>query len=141
MEEWQGMRVVPGTLPWCDRPDGCGLALACVDGRCAPCEEDDECAAGEVCAVQHCVRQQLANCTTVRECGPRELCVLSGYSSDARGNLEMTAECLDITGGRRQTEELFKTERDLVRRTMVRSSPPRVHPDELGEGLVYVPQD
>lgn len=99
--EWQGMMVERDMLQAeCDGPQSCGMAMACKRHRCLPCQEDGDCAVGESCAVQHCVLTKRAGCRSRRDClNLEELCVLSGYSSDPRGNSEMTASCIGSTGG------------------------------------------
>jgi hypothetical protein len=57
---------------------------------------------GESCVLDHCIRSELADCRTRRDCRNDELCVLSGYSSDPRGNARMRAECLAPAGGREE---------------------------------------
>jgi hypothetical protein len=71
----------------------CQAALACIDGYCDGCSTSDECQAGEVCVVEHCVLAQLAKCTSFRDCRDGEVCVLSGYTDDLRGNGTMEAVC------------------------------------------------
>jgi hypothetical protein len=97
-DEWQGMPV-DGETALCDAVDACGLALACIGGRCGACTGDDSCAAGETCVLDHCVRVELASCRSRAECGGDELCILDGASPDPRGNAAMTARCLPATGG------------------------------------------
>jgi hypothetical protein len=103
--EWQGMLVDTGLQAPCAAPDGCGLAMACHQGRCGPCTSDAECAAGESCSLDHCVRSDLAGCRARRDCAAGEFCVLSGYSADPRGNGEMRASCLAAAGGRSDTPQ------------------------------------
>lgn len=95
-KEWQGMRVEREGQPPCSAADGCGLALACIEGRCAACRRDAECAKGEVCALDHCVRSERAECRSRSDCNESgAVCALSGYSGgDSRGNSEMRAYCL-----------------------------------------------
>jgi hypothetical protein len=97
--EWQGMRVNLALRATCERSEGCGLAMACREGLCGPCEADGECAGGEVCVLDHCVPRAQAACRSRSDCGEEELCVLSGYSSDARNNGGMRASCLAGRGG------------------------------------------
>jgi hypothetical protein len=103
--EWQGMPLDPSTMPGeCGGPRTCGLALACVESRCMPCERDADCAPGESCAVQHCVLTRLSDCRSRRDCASGELCVLSGYSADPRGNADMRSYCLAPQGGIRRAD-------------------------------------
>lgn len=97
-DEWQGMLQ---RLDWPCPADGtCGMARACVGGRCVPCLADKECVAGEICALGHCVKQERADCMRRADCASDEaLCVLSGYSSiGLRGNEDMSAVCLEPKG-------------------------------------------
>jgi hypothetical protein len=97
--EWQGMLVDLSLQPACDRADGCGLAMACIAGRCGPCRVDAECAAGEVCVLDHCVPGGAAACRSAADCPAGALCVLDGYSADPRGNAAMNAACQSRSGG------------------------------------------
>src|SRR5262245_16544198 len=56
--EWQGMRVNLDSQAFCADKNGCGLAMACIDGRCGPCRTAGDCAEGEVCVLDHCVRAE-----------------------------------------------------------------------------------
>jgi hypothetical protein len=98
-DEWQGMPIDGEATALCDAVDACGLAMACIGGRCGACTDDDSCAAGEICALDHCVRAELASCRSRVDCGADARCVLSGTSADPRGNAAMTARCLPATGG------------------------------------------
>jgi hypothetical protein len=92
--EWDGMRVDLSALQaYCERPDGCGAAMACVGGACRPCERDAECTRGEACVLDHCVAAEGVGCRTRRDCAPDALCVLSGYGDGVRGNEGMRAYC------------------------------------------------
>jgi hypothetical protein len=97
--EWQGMLVDLDSMAPCDTTERCGLAMVCHSGKCGPCVVDEHCAMGEVCVLDHCVLQDNAHCRSYRDCGDGELCVLSGYSSDPRGNAEMLARCQHATMG------------------------------------------
>src|SRR5690242_4599505 len=68
-EEWQGMRVNLNVTPPCERPDGCGMALACKGNRCGPCEFDAECATGESCVLDHCLKTSNVECHHRADCG------------------------------------------------------------------------
>lgn len=97
--EWQGMLVDLTSQAVCGAADGCGLAMACHDAVCGPCTQDSECASGEQCVLDHCVESRNVSCTTAWDCRADELCVLSGYSSDIRGNRDMLAFCQSSAGG------------------------------------------
>lgn len=98
-DEWQGMPIEAEATALCDAVDACGLAMACIDGRCGACAADDSCAPGEICALDHCVRAELASCRSRADCGADALCILGGTSADPRGNAAMTARCLPAAGG------------------------------------------
>jgi hypothetical protein len=98
-DEWQGNRVC-GPYPPCERSDHCGIALACLAGLCRACTQDEDCAAGEGCALDHCMPTQQIACRTRRECADGSLCILSGITGGtARGNEDMRAYCLSPNGG------------------------------------------
>jgi hypothetical protein len=103
--EWQGMQVDASMQATCGTADGCGLAMACHGERCGPCAADSECASGEICVLEHCLRRELANCRSSGDCGGEERCLLSGYSSDPRGNADLRAICLEDRGGRIEVPE------------------------------------
>lgn len=92
--EWQGMLVNLSLQASCDESSRCGLGMACNLGRCGPCSGDGDCASGERCVLQHCIPEENAHCRSRHDCGDTNLCVLSGYSSDARGNAETSSFCL-----------------------------------------------
>lgn len=93
--EWQGMPVDLSLHPPCEGSTGCGLARACVNGTCGPCSIDKECGAGEACVLDHCVMLSNVGCRSRRDCPAAEaVCVLGGYSSDARGNGTMHSACV-----------------------------------------------
>jgi hypothetical protein len=103
-QEWQGMLIDRSVAPTCEDTAHCGLAQVCRGGRCLPCERDAECGRGEVCLLDHCVLEQLAACRSSNDC--RGLpCVLSGYSSGARNNIEMRSYCADVESGHPTREE------------------------------------
>lgn len=92
--EWQGMLIDMNNLQTgCEQTSQCGLAMACVQGRCGPCDADEQCAAGEVCVLQHCVHEPLAACRGRADCSGGALCTLTGYTAEPRGNAEMRAIC------------------------------------------------
>lgn len=105
-EEWQGMPVERGGRIFCNDASTCGLARACVDKRCDGCTDDLYCAPGERCVLEHCLRAELVECASRRDCPGDELCALSGYSSDPRGNASMHAHCLPLSGGQDQAAAL-----------------------------------
>jgi len=90
--EWQGMLVEREGQSECRRGHVCGLALACLQGRCGPCRSDRECETGEVCVLDHCLLQANVRCRSAAQCG-QGLCILSGLSDDPRGNKEMRSLC------------------------------------------------
>ena len=97
--EWQGMRVEISELAPCLSSDRCGMGLACVEARCGPCVRDSDCAAGEGCSMDHCVPLDGLACRSARECPADHLCALTGTSDGPRGNREMRAYCLPLSGG------------------------------------------
>ena len=97
--EWQGMLVNLNVSPPCESSSNCGLALACKRGRCLACEGDSECAVGESCVLDHCVRSELLQCRLTKQCVGDGRCVLSGFSATPRGNDGMTATCISPTSG------------------------------------------
>ena len=98
--EWQGMRVDRSRQAFCQTKDGCGLAMACIAGQCGACTADADCAEGEACVLQHCLRAELVSCATRHDCAPGELCTLSGYSGGGtRNNERMRSECIPPVGG------------------------------------------
>ena len=88
---------------FCSAEHPCGLAMACLEGRCGPCSASSDCRNGEVCVLDHCVRSEQSECTGRSDCGKDELCILSGYSGgDTRNNAQMRSFCLADKGGREQ---------------------------------------
>jgi hypothetical protein len=105
--EWQGMLVNMSMRALCKGARSCGLAAACMDGRCGPCATDGQCGDGERCVLDHCVLAPNVHCRSHRDCfGTDALCVLSGYSSDPRGNADMRADCLVPRGGKALPDDL-----------------------------------
>jgi hypothetical protein len=102
--EWQGMRILT-TQPACSTSETCGLGLACVENRCGPCQNDGQCLSNERCAVDHCVPAAGLACRSQKDCASGELCVLTPYSADARGNTGMRSRCLAPEGGTDVPEE------------------------------------
>jgi hypothetical protein len=97
--EWQGMPVSPDDNATCSASARCGLALACLDGRCGPCQRDDECATGEGCVLQYCLRLENIGCRLRKDCTVGALCELTGLTSDPRNNATMRAICRAASGG------------------------------------------
>jgi hypothetical protein len=98
-DEWQGMLVDLNVTPPCNTMDGCGLARACIDNKCMPCDIDAQCASGKACVLQHCVSRELVGCRHASECGEHSKCVLSGYSSESRGSEGMSSSCVSNFSG------------------------------------------
>ncbi|AKI99242.1 hypothetical protein ATI61_106617 [Archangium gephyra] len=98
-QEWQGMQVDLSVRAMCGEANHCGLAASCTEGRCGPCGTDSDCSTNEACVLDHCVPRENVACRTRHDCPGGQLCALSGYSSDPRGNAEMRAYCLDSSGG------------------------------------------
>lgn len=117
LDEWQGMRVSINEYADCSENGVCGLALACIDGRCEPCKAESDCIIGESCVLDHCVPERNVECSSRRDCPDEELCVLSGYSTDARGNSTMTATCLNPRSGVEQDPD------SIEQPTIVEASP------------------
>ena len=97
LTEWQGMLQDDGGWP-CERTASCGLARACVDALCVACREDAECLGSEVCVLGHCLLAELAGCRSRIDCEAEQLCVMSGYSADARANGDLRSACLETRG-------------------------------------------
>lgn len=122
--EWQGMLVDLSMRAVCEGAGSCGLAAACIDGQCGPCDADAQCGEGEVCVLDHCVLSRNVRCRSRHDCsGDDARCVLSGYSSDPRGNGDMRAECVTPRGGLAQT--------DAPPIEGIPAPPPPVNADEL----------
>jgi|SRR5690554_28565 len=103
--EWQGMRVDMNIQPPCSESANCGLARACIDGKCGPCMSDHDCNVSEICVLEHCVNAEDVECQSKNDCAEGELCILSGYSTDVRNNEDMTAKCKAPSGGNGLSEE------------------------------------
>ncbi len=93
-DEWQGMQVDTSDPQYCFDSSGCGLALACHANACGPCQRDGDCAAGEVCVLDHCLLPQLAACRRRSDCRGQAVCILSDHSPGPRGNARMRASCV-----------------------------------------------
>jgi hypothetical protein len=91
--EWQGMLVDLSIHPQCVSSEDCGLARACIDGACTACSKNLDCAAGEVCSLDHCVVSENAECSGRSDCQDGQKCVLTGLSNDLRNNAGMKALC------------------------------------------------
>ena len=105
--EWQGMLVDMSNRALCKGARSCGLAAACLDGQCGPCETDGQCGDGERCVLDHCVLAPNVHCRSHTDCssaGAR--CELSGYSSDPRGNADLRADCLVPKDGKALPDDL-----------------------------------
>jgi hypothetical protein len=92
--EWQGMRMDVAMMPPCESSEQCGLARACIGGRCGPCSQDEQCATGEICALDHCLVARQVECRGRRNCREDIMCILTGYTPDARGNAGLRSMCL-----------------------------------------------
>ena len=131
--EWQGMLVNLRMQASCDITARCGLAMACLDGRCGPCAGDGDCAPGEGCAVQHCVPLANLGCRSATECrDPDARCILSGISPDARGNAGMRAYCSDSKAeferqlAERQAREAAETDGEVAQQAPAQPGSPEV---------------
>lgn len=98
-QEWQGMLLHAGTPAPCESADGCGVARACKGGKCVACEVDGDCANGEGCVLDHCLRKELISCRRRADCERDSLCILSGYSAQRRGNETMRSFCVSKNSG------------------------------------------
>jgi hypothetical protein len=132
-EEWQGMRIDLDAQPLCEASERCGLATACVAGHCGACRGDSDCAGGEVCVLEHCVRAALVACRGRADCTGGALCVLSGISADARGNGDMRAYCQGKTVDAVQDRATY--ERNQQQRTGIPAPPRAVTPQKLLDEL------
>ena len=132
--EWQGMRVRRDFRAVCTQPDGCGQALACLDGFCGPCRASADCADGEVCVLDHCVLEGLADCASASECPVENLCVLSGYSPGRRGNQALHAFCLAPEG---PTPDYVRTQTDYRTRGSPAPPPPVSERSMLDEVWIH----
>ena len=128
--EWQGMQVNTRFQAICDGKASCGLAAACLDQRCQACTDDWQCAEGEACALDHCVPAANVRCRAAADCRTGELCVLSGYSSDPRGNRDMRAFCRSDVGGIVDEHDVLDSE-SIARRDSVPAEPRPVSISEL----------
>lgn len=141
-DEWQGMLVDTSVTPPCRTSPDCGLALACKGGVCAACARDAECAAGEVCALEHCVPAKAASCRRRADCSAEgAMCVLTGYSgADPRGNRDMRAHCVSPNDdpprlGPNQRRTLPIDQPRLSASEATSTLSPAVPPESLFDGL------
>lgn len=104
--EWQGMLVDLATQPPCLDGAYCGLARACIAEVCTACERDSDCGGSEVCVLDHCLLATQVGCRSTRECPNDSVCMLSGYSSDPRGNAAMNASCVSRSGGAAWSQDI-----------------------------------
>jgi hypothetical protein len=95
--EWDGMLVDMTVQPGCVAEMPCGLARACVEGKCVACESDSDCRPGEGCVLDHCLIATKIQCRSSKQCSSTAKCVLSGYSGDVRGNADMISRCVSPT--------------------------------------------
>jgi len=56
-------------------------------------------------AIDHCLLMKNIECNNSKDCQKDELCVLSGYSSDMRGNESMKSFCRSNSGGQHMKAE------------------------------------
>ena len=99
-QEWQGMRINMAYRVPCETTSTCGMGKSCQEGLCGPCQVDGDCLSGEACVLDHCVPSEGVTCRRRADCtGSDELCVLSGYSADVRGNSSMKASCVSANSG------------------------------------------
>jgi len=100
--EWQGMLVNLAIHPECTSSSGCGLARACREGRCWHCLADGDCAPGEVCVLDLCLRSENVTCKRRSDCPEGQLCALSGFSPDPRNNGLTRSFCSGSAAPRKQ---------------------------------------
>lgn len=102
--EWQGMIVDNAVTPYCAQSEACGLARACINYHCVGCARDDECASDELCVLENCLKQANVGCRSSADCDDG-LCIMTPYSSDARGNTSVTSYCSAGNGPAKDSEE------------------------------------
>jgi hypothetical protein len=95
-DEWQGMLPEPGEVwPCPENASVCGMGRACVDRRCTPCVEDQECLGNELCVLGVCVLTDLAGCRSKEDCADAEVCMMSGFTPlDGRNNSDLQSKCV-----------------------------------------------
>src|SRR5690606_16786938 len=92
--EWQGMLIDANASPACAGPADCSLGRGCIAGKCVACKPPGTVfARGEECVLDHCGLDSNVLCRRRDDCQDGDLCILSGYSDDRRGNSEMRALC------------------------------------------------
>jgi hypothetical protein len=136
--EWQGMLVNTTFQASCDTSSRCGLAMACHAGRCGACTQDAQCGSGEVCSMQHCVSAPNAACRARSDCPISELCMLTGYSDDARGNGDMRAYCSGSPPALARTVESDAAE--LAELAQAEAAPLSIDNPGTPEGLLHLLQ-
>lgn len=137
-DEWQGMLVSTVDRQYCEASSYCGFALACLEDRtCGACTADAQCADGEACVLDHCVRAANVGCRSRKDCaseGEDARCLLSGLTGgEPRGNSEMTSFCQRSSGGIVQDEAAPDPRRATRMRDATAQTPvsPPVSPDDL----------
>lgn len=97
--EWQGLRVESSNVLYCSGVDKCNGALACVNGRCVACTSDSQCAPGEVCSMDHCLRRENMTCRSRRDCAEGQRCYLDGLGGGTpRHNATLSSYCAGSDG-------------------------------------------
>jgi hypothetical protein len=98
----------------CEQSNQCGLALACQGGFCGACSSDADCADGEGCALQICLRLPYIGCRSNADCsGPTSHCISNGYTGGhPRANEATVTRCLAIGGGASTRFESFVWQRE-----------------------------
>ncbi len=96
--EWQGMLVDLSREPTCESTELCSFGQVCKAGICAPCEADGECLRGEVCVLDHCLKQELVSCRVAKDCRGT-FCVLGEFSTPPRHNAGVRSYCVDVNSG------------------------------------------
>ncbi|MCG8555441.1 MAG: hypothetical protein MJD61_09175 [Proteobacteria bacterium] len=126
--EWQGMLVNVANFQVCTRSGSCGLGLACIERRCGPCSLDAECAEGEACVLDRCLREGNVGCRSRRDCGhlgEDALCILSGLTAhDPRSNAELRSYCNPGHGGTSQDVN----DPEAIERMRLRTSAEHIKP-------------
>ncbi len=105
-EEFQGFLVDTSDFQDCRTSSDCVEDLACKSGVCRPCAADAECAAGEKCALDHCLKAEDAGCQGRRDCKDGEMCILKRSSTGALGRGGLRSYCLPPTGGVSQADQV-----------------------------------
>lgn len=121
--EWQGMLVNLNASPPCTSSAVCSMARACIDSRCTACAADSDCSSGEACVLDHCVPSENVTCRDRQDCASDSLCMLSGYSSEPRGNGEMRTLCSDPHSGAVKHANTRIVPRVMAEETGTRAAP------------------